>query len=172
MKIILSEKQLRSIISEQAAIMKQQYGTDAVVEIIEFIEKTRDEVELYGKKVFNPSLPWAQRIEPTIVKDMEDAFCHQAMSAIITAYYSKYLASFIGWANEVKGGARIFFRGTKKTPRFKKWSSGYTTDKKNNKIGRDMGKRYPGKNVDGYMKLIEKNVKAYNFYDRYGKYMR
>jgi hypothetical protein len=175
MKIILTERQLHNIISEQAAISKYQIPKETgeiVVDMLDFIERTRDKIESYAKNVFNQSTPWGQRIEPNIIKDMEDAFCHQTMSAIIMAKYGKTISWVIGWMNEIKGGLRIFLKGSKKIPRFTKMSSGYTTDMKNNEIGREMVNRYPGKNVDGYMKLIEKNVKAYNFYDRYGKYMR
>jgi hypothetical protein len=106
------------------------------------------------------------------MKDKEDAFCHQAMSAYATDLFGETIANIIGFMNEARGGVRIFFKGSSTIKPYETFSSGYTTDTKNNEIGRKIALTNKNKTLEQYMVLIQKNVNSGNFYDRNGVYQK
>lgn len=104
--------------------------------------------------------------------DQEDAFCHQAMSAYSTNLFGENISAVIGYLNEIKGGARIFFKGTSTVPRFTQISSGYETDVKNNEIGRQIAVQNPNKTLNEYLKLVENNINSKNYYNKEAQYVK
>jgi len=178
-KIIrITESNLKTIIEH---IVKEQLELNKINPIswvesnIDKVQKffeAKDIVENTGKKIYNSNALEVKSYPYRAMKEKEDAFCHQAMSAYSTNLFGENISSIIGYLNEVKGGARVFLRGTSKVPRFTKISSGYETDVKNNEIGRQIAVQNPNKTLNEYLKLVENNINSKNYYNTKSQYVK
>jgi hypothetical protein len=178
-KIIrITESNLKTIINhivkEQLELSKMNpisWVKSNIDKVQKFFE-AKDIVENTGKRIYNSGSLEVKSYPYRAMKDKEDAFCHQAMSAYSTSLFGENISSIIGYLNEVKGGVRIFFKGTSKVPRFTKISSGYETDVKNNEIGRQIAVQNPNKTLNEYLKLIENNINSKNYYNTKSQYVK
>lgn len=144
---------------------------------IEKFNSVRPQIEEMGKKFF-PANEMAKRNpefkktpEYREMKDKEDAFDHQLASAFASNLFGPDLAGLIGYANEIRGGGRMFFKGSSSQgiEKFKKFTSGWVEDTANNAIGIEIGKIYPYKNLEFYSQQVLKNMESGNYYDSTGK---
>lgn len=129
-------------------------------------------IEKRAKEFYNSDSMDKKTYPYQAMKDKEDAFCHQAMSAYATDLFGETIANIIGFMNEVRGGARIFFKGSRTIKPYQTFSSGYTTDTKNNEIGRKIALSNKNKTLEQYIVLTQKNINSGNFYDRNGVYQK
>jgi len=144
---------------------------------IEKFNSVRPQIEEKGKKLFpanemvkkNPE--FKKTPEYRDLKDKEDAFDHQLASAFASSLFGPDLSKVIGYANEIKGGARMFFKGgsSQGIEKFKKFTSGWTEDNANNAIGVQIGNLYPYKDLEFYSPQVLKNIESGNYYDSTGK---
>lgn len=188
MKIIITESQKNNLIntiSEQNNIASPHTISGSMFFIYrelkqkwdEFTDRIRPKIESDAKKLYpandmvkkNPQLKNDPKYR--ILKDKEDAYCHQLASAMTTRLFGESLSTLIGYGNEIKGGLRIFFRGnpSRGIPKYSTFSSGYKEDVGNNKIGNEIAKKYPNQSIEFYSLQIQKNISYNNYYDSTGK---
>jgi hypothetical protein len=165
---------IRRIVKEQLELSKMN-PIDWVKSNLDKIKKfyeAKDIVEDRAKRLYNSKVISKNTYPYRAMVDREDAFCHQVMSAYSTNLFGKNISAVIGYLNEIKGGVRIFFKGTSTVPRFTQISSGYETDVKNNEIGRQIAVQNPNKTLNEYMKLVENNINSKNYYNREAQYVK
>ena len=187
MKYIITEEQY-SILKEQNLIVRyldskggiprmSKLIADKYSKLIHFVDVTRPQIEEMGKKIYpanemaskNPKLK--NTPEYRELKDKEDAYDHQLASAIASSIFGPEFSELLGKANEIKGGLRMFFKGSpsKGIDKFEQFTSGWEEDNANNQIGIELGKKYPNKNIQFFSDLVVKNIENKNYYDSTGK---
>ena len=178
------------ILEEQYNRLKEQISLSTLtpkvmgVEVVELVDKVnnyvdnvRPDIESRGKKLFpvndmvvkNPNFKNTPQYRE--LKDKEDAYDHQLASAVAASMFGPQLSDIIGKANEVRGGLRMFFKGSssKGVGKFEQFTSGWEEDNNNNRIGIEIGKRYPNKDINFYSNEVMKNIQSGNYYDSTGK---
>lgn len=187
MKIIITEKQY-SLIKEQFPQEKMAsvlggLGTFGVFvsknidQMDKFANEIRPEIERKGMQLFpaNDMVKKDPKLRSTPeyreLKDKEDAYDHQLASALATSMFGPTFADLIGKANEIKGGLRMFLRGSSKQNigKFEKFTSGWDEDNANNEIGIELGTKYPNRDIEFYSQQVIKNINSKNYYDSTGK---
>jgi hypothetical protein len=185
MKIVITESQYLKL-NEQTSLMSR-LNLDAVTKsssiigntaknINLFVNEIRPDIENRAKKLFpandmvikNPNFKKTPQYRE--LKDKEDAYAHQLASAMGTSLFGAQFSNLIGKANEVKGGLRMFFKGSpsKNIGKYEQFTSGWDEDNKNNEIGIELGKKFLNKDINFYSTEVVKNIQSGNYYDSTG----
>ena len=184
MRIIILEEQynrLKEQISLSTIIPKGREivnkGMEIVNKVNSYVDNIKPDIESRGKKLFpandmvakNPN--FKNTLQYRELKDKEDAYDHQLASAVAASMFGSELSDIIGKANEVRGGLRMFFKGSssKGIDKFEQFTSGWDEDNNNNKIGIEIATRYPNKDINFYSNEVVKNIQLGNYYDSTGK---
>lgn len=163
-------KNLHNLLVEQYTInnILVKFGITNEKWII-FTNTIRPKIEQTAKELF----PTPDKSDPNYrtTKDKEDAFCHQLASAIATQMFGDKISTVIGFANELKGGLRIFLKGNsgRGIKKYSTLSSGFGEDVGNNRIGVNLGKQTGSQNLQYYSREVVKNIQNGNYYDSTGK---
>lgn len=181
MKYIITEQQYVRIIEQEDSIFKNLGGMgtlayDLTKKIANFANEIRPKIEDLGKKFFpaNDMVKKDPKFKTTPqyreLKDQEDAYCHQLASAMATAIFGPISANIIGKANEIKGGLRMFFKGSaaKGIGKYEKFTSGWEEDDANNQVGIELATKFPKKDLNFYSQQVLQNIKTKNYFDSTG----
>jgi hypothetical protein len=187
MEILITENQYK-LLKEQnlfARALESRDGIQTLVKLIvngidkitNYVEVIRPKIENMGKKLFpanemilkNPKLKGTKEYRE--LKDKEDAFDHQLASAVASSMFGPQFSEILGYANEIKGGLRMFFKGSKSQNigRFEQFTSGWAEDNANNKIGIELGKQHRNKSLEELSRIVVGNINSGNYYDSTGK---
>lgn len=166
---ILNDKLTPLHLASWIASMSEKFGY--------FVDRIKPDVERRAKNNFptNEKVSKDPNFKKTPeyreLKDKEDAFAHQLASAVATSMFGSEFSDILGKLNEIKGGLRMFLKGSpsKGIERFEQFTSGWTEDNENNKIGIEIGEKYPNRNLDFYSNEVLKNIQVKNYYDSTGR---
>jgi len=179
MRIILLEEQYNRLKEQRSltSLIIPTISAELVDKVNNYVDDIRPDIESRGKKLFpaNDMVVKNSNFKNTPqyreLKDKEDAYDHQLASAVAASMFGPKLSDIIGKANEVRGGLRMFFKGSssKGIGKFEQFTSGWEEDNNNNRIGIEIGKRYPNKDINFYSNEVVKNIQSGNYYDSTGK---
>ncbi len=187
MKILLRQSQYNTLLEQDLSLnskLLKMFSTSGVEDVYHkiesfsyFVDNIKPRIEEMGKKLYpandmvakNPK--FKNTPEYRELKDKEDAYAHQLASAMAGSMFGPSLADMIGKANEVKGGLRMFFKGSssKGVGKFEQFTSGWDEDNANNQVGIEIAKKFPNKDLQFYSDEVVKNINQKNYYDSTGK---
>lgn len=187
MKILITQSQYNTLLEQNSGLKSEllkMFSTSGILDIYRkierfsyFVDDIRPRIEEMGKKLYpandmvakNPKMK--NTPEYRELKDKEDAYDHQLASAMAASMLGPNLSDIIGNANEIKGGLRMFFKGSpsKGIGKFEQFTSGWDEDNANNQIGIEIAKKFPNKDLQFYSNEVVKNINQKNYYDSTGK---
>lgn len=190
MKILLRQSQFNTLLEQDLDLGSKlmSIGTSGISKLSKdiydkyemfstFVDDIRPRIEEMGKKLYpaNDMVAKDPKLKTTPqyrdLKDKEDAYDHQLASAMAASMFGPSFSDIIGKANEIKGGLRMFFKGSpsKGVGKFEQFTSGWDEDNANNQIGIEIAKKFPNKDLQFYSNEVVKNINQKNYYDSTGK---
>lgn len=161
MKIIITEKQLETLIEQDSILDTIKKGYEKVTDKVIAFKNVVSDAITGNYKMYKTVIPGIADNYYGKENIKTDAFRHILAAAFFTTTIGDKATLVGGYANELGGAFRNFIKG-------EGFDSGWSMDTKNNDIGINLGKKYPKYDINLLAKEVKKIVDSGNFYTQNG----